>query len=445
MTAPPLYAHQEAGVAWLHQHPRGALWLDMGLGKTATVLTALTPAHLPALVVTTPRIARDVWPTETALWRPDLKARPVVGTIKERRRLWTVEADVYSTTYNFIEEATRTPLGGKWRTVILDESSAFKSPGSKRFKQAKRLVRDVPHVWELTGTPAPNGLMDLWAQVFLLDRGARLGKTITAFRDRYFNPGRRLANGVIANWEPKEGADQAIHQALDDVVFSMTNVGRVDLPEMIINPVGVILPDKAVRAYQEMRKKMVVDLTLLGGVPHSATSAAALSNRLSQIAAGVIYHDDQVNGEHDVIHTAKMEALDEILAGTPDNLLVFYRYKAEWDMITQRHPEAVHVTDPTAVMRWNRGEIRILGAHPASAAHGLNLQHGGHTTVWTTPPWSLDHWLQANKRLHRPGQKHTVMIHVLTATGTIDERVLNVLEGKERVQDALLNHLEIPL
>lgn len=435
-----LYPYQQAGVSFLQSRPSAALWLDMGLGKTATSLSALTADHLPALVVAPPRVANITWPEETETWRPDLRIQPVSGPPARRRELWREPADVYAVSRELMAEAVK--AGPKWRTLIIDEASGFKDRSTKRWRAARAIARmdSCEHVWELTGTPSPNGYLDLWAQVYLLDGGARLGRTLTAYRDRYFIPAGRLPSGVITGWAAREGAQDRINELLEDIAMSMSTEGRVELPEQVMNIVPVDLTPAAVRAYKDMKYKMVADLTLLGGVTHSAQTAATVSNRLSQIAAGFIYDDD--GGSYDILHKAKVDALGEVLAETGSPVLCFYRYRAERDLIQRAYPFARSIDSPETIKAWNSGSIPLLLAHPASAGHGLNLQRGGHTIVWTSLPWSLELWQQANKRLHRQGQQSTVMVHVLEARGTIDGSILAVLNQKADAQTALMNHLE---
>lgn len=434
-----LHAYQEAAVQHLREHDRSALWLDMGLGKTATVLSALEERHLPALVTAPARVVRDVWPQEAATWRPDLRVVPVVGTPAQRARAWAAPADIYCVSHQLLGEADRRHT---WHTLIIDEASGFKNRQSRRWKHARLLSRrpGCGHVWEMTGTPSPNGLLDLWSQIYLLDQGQRLGSTLTQYRERYFVPTGQLRSGVITGWAPRLGAPERIHALLEDIVLSMSAGGRLDLPPISYNTIGVDLPAGVRRIYRQMATSLVADLSLVGGVVHTAASAAVASNRLSQISAGVLY-DDQ-GGGYDILHRAKINALEELCMYASSPVLVFYRYRAERELIEAALPDAVHIDQPGSVAAWNRGEIPVLLAHPASAGHGLNLQRGGHTIVWTSLPWSLEQWQQANKRLLRQGQEHPVVVHVLEGRGTIDSQIRRVLDKKADVQSALLQHLE---
>ena len=370
------------------------------------------------------------------------------GTPAQRVAALTSDADIIVIGRDTLGDAL--PYAPKFRTLILDELSGFKSRSSLRWKAARKLVAtpNIDNVWGLTGTPSPNGLGDLWAQVFLLDGGARLCRTLTAFRDRFFVPGRQLSNGVITEWNLRPGADIAIHSLIDDICLSMETDGRIVLPPVTYNRVVVPLPEPARQLYRRMARDLVADLDMLGGEVHTAVNAAALSSKLSQISAGFMYVDDAQFRDmaYDRIHSEKVRAILEIVEGTGSPVLVFYRFKAERDMLQQALGAIAHTIDaPDAIERWNRGELPVLLAHPASAGHGLNLQSGGHTIVWASLPWELELHEQANKRLARQGQKHPVLIHYLLSPNTVDSAILDRLRTKKSVQDALLAHLESPL
>lgn len=434
-----LHPYQLAAVDHLRRRPRAALWLDMGLGKTATVLTALEQRHLPALVTAPARVVRDVWPAEGAKWRPDLRVVSVVGTPAQRARAWATPADVYCVSHSLLGEAEKQH---PWSTLIIDESSGFKNRQSKRWKAARAISRlpSCAHVWQMTGTPSPNGLVDLWAQVYLLDYGERLGRTLTQYRSRYFMPTGQLPSGIITGWAPRPGAPERIHALLNDIAVSMGTEHRLELPPLTHNRVEVDLPRGVQKIYKQMATSLVADLTMLGGVVHTAATAAVASNRLSQISAGFLYDDE--GGGYDLLHSAKTDALAEIVEYATSPVLVFYRYQAERDMILSALPQARHIDSLSSMDEWNSGQVPVMLAHPASAGHGLNLQYGGHTIVWTSLPWSLEQWQQANKRLLRQGQTDPVVVHVLEARGTIDRDIHRVLTEKAGVQSALLNHLE---
>jgi SNF2 family DNA or RNA helicase len=445
-----LRGYQRTAVAYLHDRGRAGLFLDMGLGKTATVLSALTPEHLPALVLAPKRVAEEVWPVEAAKWRPDLTVALAAGSKAKRHRVLRDGADVTVLGVDNLGDLAELDLLDAYETVVIDESSKFKSHRSARFKAVRELRSCA--LWLLTGTPAPNGLLDLWSQVYLLDGGARLGKNISAYRARYFQVGTFrggrpaiLPNGTVAKWDPKPGAPEAIQRALEDLCLYMSSEGLVDVPEVTENLIAVPLPAAARRAYQTLRKDMVLQLDILDGVTYSAPTAAQLSSKLSQLVAGFLYHqDDRGNPlpSWSPVHSERVNAVVEVVEGTGSPVLVFYRFRAELERLREALPTARHIDEPGVVAEWNAGTVPVLLAHPSSAGHGLNLQHGGHTAVWTSLPWSLDEWSQGNARLARPGQQHPVVIHTLVSPGTIDRAILDALAGKASVQEALLNHLE---
>lgn len=448
---PELHDYQVVGRDYLRAHDRAGLFLDMGLGKTAVALRALEPRHLPVLVSAPKRVALEVWPAEAKLWRPDLTIDVVQGSPAERATiLKNSRADILVMGRDLFFETL--PYAKRYRTLIIDELSGYKSKTSTRWKTANRLQKVIPHLWGLTGTPSPNGLLDLWGQMYLLDLGKRLGTSVTGYRDRYFTPQKsvfvpKLGRKVPIDYQPNPGAPARIHALIADVCLSMQTEGRIKLPDFTINRVVVPLPREAIKAYQDMERDFVANLEILGTI-HSAANAAVLTSKLSQITAGFLYNDDQdVNPGWSWIHDAKVAALGEIIEAVDSPLLVFYRYKAELKRILEKYPQATDVHRERDVQeRWNAGEIPLLLAHPASAGHGLNLQKGpGHTMVWTTLPVDLEHWDQANKRLHRQGQRNPVVSHVLHSPGTVDALDWARLVDKKSVQDALMDYLEAPL
>lgn len=447
-SAPPLHDYQRLGVRYLHNHDRCALFLDMGLGKTATVLTALEPRHLPVLVVAPKRVAQHVWPEEARLWRRDLRLVHAVGTPAQRARILQSDADIIVIGRDNLRDAIS--HAKRFKTFIMDEMSSFKNRQAARWAAAHKIAQKVPHVWGLTGTPAPNGLLDLWAQIRLLDGGERLGKYITHYRGRYFVAGRQLSNGVVTEWNLRDGADAKIHALLEDITLAMKSNGRVDVAEPVFNRVRVDLPPKARTEYKRMKDDLVNDLTLIGGEIHTAANAAVVTSKLSQMTAGAILHDDADlrGGTYDVVHHEKVRAVREIVDGNAGQpVVVFYWFKAELELLKAEFGPDLHTLDEEdVVMAWNAGKVPVLALHPLSAGHGLNLQHGGHIAVWTTlPMMNLEAWQQANKRLARQGQKHQVVVHVLEVPRTVDVVQWDRLVLKKSVQDALTAHLESPI
>lgn len=455
-----LRPYQEEAISFLQARNSAALFLDMGLGKTAISLSALTKDNGPTLVVAPKRVAEEVWPVEAELWRPDLSVNVVKGPRAARMEsLRGPLADITVVGRDVFRDVTDDrKLTGRWSTLILDELSGFKSRSSLRWKTAmkvRRAMADTPRVWGLTGTPAPNGLMDLWAQVALLDDGARLGRTLTMYRDRYFHATRRLPNGVQIGFELRPGADAAIRERLADLCLSMGIEGRVHVPEVTYNQIHIPLSDSVMRAYDRMRQTLVADLKELGlTAQHTAVNAASVTNRLSQMSAGFLYPDEgPESGPATRIHDHKLQVIREIVDNAQGNpVLIFYRYQEEAKMIKEALAKksgdfmaghaALTPDSHNWYQRWNEGRIPVLLAHPASIGHGLNLQHGGHTIVWSSLPWGLEEWQQGNTRLARSGQTKPVVVHMLMSPGTVDMAIEARLNERKSVQDALMDHLE---
>lgn len=432
-----LHAYQELARDFLRNQERGAgLFLDMGLGKTATTLSALEPRHLPALVVAPKRVAEHVWPAERKLWRSDLSLALAAGTPSQRKAALAAGADITVIGRDNLADAD--PV---YRTVILDELSSFRSRSTARWKAARQLCVRADYVWGLTGTPTPSSYLDLWAQVFLLDRGKRLGTTLGGYRERYFKAYGQLPSGILIDWRPRPGAEARIRELIEDMCLYMSSADELDLPPVTYNTVEVDLPPAARKQYEQFRKELILEL---GDDVHSAANAAVLSNKLSQVSAGFVFSDEQ-DGTYTVLHSAKLDALREIVDGTGDNILVFYNYRPEAARIKAAFPQARYVDEPGALEAWTRGELPMLLAHPASAGHGLNLQTGGHTIVWSSLTWDLELYLQANARLARQGQTHPVVVHSLECDRTVDKVMAERLQGKTTTQQGLLDHLRSPL
>jgi hypothetical protein len=417
--------------------------MEPGLGKTATALSALTPEHLPALVIAPKRVAVRVWPKEASIWRPDLDIAVAVGPPAKRQRLLASKADIITVTQDSIKDV---PEKHKFRTVIIDESHNFKSRDTQRWRIGRKITKRAEHVWLLTGTPTGNSSMDLWAQAYLLDNGERLGVEIAgkkntgivAFRNRYFSPALILDSGVVAKWEPKPGADQRIVQLVSDICLSMKAEDYLDMPDLFTNKVEVDMPAVAQRAYEGLRDELVADLEILGSTIHTAANSAVLTNRLSQVTAGFLYGDETKAVTR--LHRAKIDALQGIAEEAGSPLLVAYRFVEEAKMIREAFPDARGVDDRGALDDWDRGRVPMLLAHPQAAGAGLNLQAGGHHIVWTSPIWSMIDYQQFNGRLYRQGQGHPVIVHHLMAE-KVDREALKVVQGKKRLLDAVLDTL----
>lgn len=427
------------------------LFLDMGLGKTVTTLTAVKELKYnrfevrKVLVIAPKKVAEGTWTKEKDKWDHTrmLRVSQVLGSQAKRIRALNTPADIY-----IINRENVAWLVDYYRNawpfdmVVVDESSSFKSHKSKRFKALASMGGHIGRMVELTGTPSPNGLNDLWSQVFLLDGGERLGKRYTQFRERYFDPGDR-GNNVIYNYRAKPGSEESILEKISDICISMKAEDYLQLPDVTYHQVPVTLDARAEKEYREMERKMVLDLPE-DEEQISVASAAALSNKLLQLANGALYDDG--HGVHEV-HGCKIEAfleLIESLQGKP--ALVFYNFQHDRERILGalgksglRIRELKTTDDEDA---WNRREVDILLTHPASSAYGLNLQQGGNHVVWFGLTWNYELYTQANKRLHRQGQEEKVIIHHLVCAGTRDEDVMKALERKEDVQEWVMQSLK---
>ena len=428
------------------------LFLDMGLGKTVTTLTAIRQLKYDrfevrkVLVIAPKKVAEGTWTREKDKWEHTkiLRVSPVLGSQAKRIRALNTPADIY-----IINRENVCWLVDYYRNdwpfdmVVIDESSSFKSHTAKRFKALASISSRITRLVELTGTPSPNGLDDLWSQVFLLDGGERLGKRYTQFRERYFDPGRRGADGMVYDYKAKPGSEQSILERISDICISMKAEDYLQLPDIIYHTVPVVLDPKALKAYQEMERKMVLELPE-DEEEISVTSAAALSNKLLQLANGALYDDGHQVHE---IHDCKLEAFTELiesLQGKP--ALVFYNFQHDKTRILKALEKTKlrirELKKPQDEDDWNAGKIDILLVHPASAAYGLNLQQGGNHVIWFGLTWNYELYTQANKRLHRQGQTEKVIIHHLVSTGTRDEDVMQALEKKDDVQNWVMESLK---
>ena len=387
------------------------------------------------LVIAPLRVAESVWGTEAKKWDhlKHLRISKVLGTEKERIQALNAIADIYvinrENTKWLVDYYKK---NWPFDMVVIDELSSFKSHKAQRFKALRKVRPLVKRMVGLTGTPAPNGLLDLWPQVYLLDSGQRLGKTLTGYRERYFLPDKRNHN-IIFSYKPKDGAEEAIYNKLADICISMKSGDYLNIPERMDNVVPVQLPPKVMEKYRQLERDLLLPL-LNGDVV--AGSAAVLANKLLQMTGGAVYDED---GGVQEIHNEKLNALEDLIeAANGKPVLVYYAYRHELERI-QKCFDCRVLDKPKDIEDWNKGEVPVMMAHPASAGHGLNLQNGGSTIIWFGLPWSLELYQQANARIHRQGQKKTVVVHHLAAKGTIDEDVMQVLKNKEAGQEALLN------
>lgn len=390
------------------------------------------------LVIAPLRVAEDTWTREAEKWDhlKHLRIAKVLGSEQRRLAALNMSADIYVINRENVEWLVN-HYGKEWPfdMVVIDELSSFKSPKVRRFRAIRKVRPMIQRIVGLTGTPAPNGLIDLWAQIYLLDGGERLGKTLTGYRERYFNPGRRdPRRHIVFNWVLKDYAEEAIYEKISDICMSMKASDWLKMPERIENVIEIKLDEKPRALYKQLERDLLLPYTS-GDIV--ANTAATLSNKLLQLANGAVYDE---NGGVKELHSAKLDALEDVLEsanGRP--VLVFYTYRHDLDRITKRFKQARELKSASDISKWNEGQLPLLLAHPASAGHGLNLQAGGNIIVWFGLTWNLELYQQANARLYRQGQKQeSVIIHHLVASGTVDEDVMQRLSGKAVGQDALL-------
>lgn len=430
--------------------PALGLFLDMGLGKTIITLSAISElkfgrfACQKALVIAPKKVAEATWQREAAKWDnvSFLRFSTVLGSEPKRIRALNTPADIYIINReNVVWLVDYYKNDWPFDMVVVDEFSSFKSHSAKRFKALAAIRSHIKRIVGLTGTPSPNGLTDLWSQVFLLDGGERLGKYFTHFRSRYFEPGKR-SRDVIYTYAAKVGSEKAVMEKISDICISMKSEDYLQLPDVVYDTVPVVLDKKAQKAYNDLEREMV--LRLADGDCIDVASAAALSNKLQQLANGAVYDSEK---EWHEIHHCKLDAFMELieqLNGKP--ALVFYNFKHDLERLSKAlentRLRVSVLKGPKDEQAWNTGELDILLAHPASAAYGLNLQDGGNHVVWFGLNWSLELYQQANKRLHRQGQKHKVIIHHLIAEGTRDDDLIAALDKKDEAQEYVMQSLK---
>jgi len=440
-----LHPYQEKGVNFILDRKQCALFLDMGLGKTATTLTAISDmldsfVIKKILVIAPLRVCNSVWHQESRKWEhlKDLRISVCTGSAARRKAALNRKSDIYLINREnvmwLVEECKKFR---KWPfdCVVVDESSSFKNPSAKRFKKLKTVLKHIKVMILLTGTPSPNGLLDLWSQMFLIDQGGALGKTMTKYKQRFFE-----SDYFGYTWTPKEDSDRKIHALINHQVLSMSAKDYLEVPERIDIYERVQLPDVVMKSYREFKRDLLIELST--GEEIEAVNLAVLGNKLLQYANGAIYTDD--SGSWTEIHKAKLDAMSDIITDNPnENILVAYNYKTDLIRLQKRFPSAeVLDKSPKSVDRWNNGEIKLLLAHPGSCGHGLNLQYGGSMIVYFGLNWSLELDMQMIARIHRQGQTRPVRVVRIVADGTIDERVLSVLAGKECTQNDLIQALK---
>lgn len=444
--------YQKYSIEFVKTHPIAALLLSMGLGKTSTTLTALDDLlfdsfEIHKVLVIAPLRVTKVWLDEVKKWNHlnYLRCSVVAGTEQERKRALWANADIYIINRENVQWLIdESGIQFDFDTLVVDELSSFKNFKTKRFKSLMKVRPMVKRVIGLTGTPTSNGLMDLWSEFKLLDQGKRLGRFITNYRDQYFRPDKR--NGqVVFSYKPLPFAEDAIYDKISDITISMKANDYLNMPELISNHIEVEMSEKEMKVYQELKQELVITL---GDEDVTASNAASLSNKLTQMANGAIYLD---NHESAIIHDRKLDALEDLIEAQCDKpVLVAYWFKHDLDRIKNRLEELKvnfkEIKTEASIEDWNKGNIEVGLIHPASAGHGLNLQEGGSTLIWFGLTWSLELYEQTNARLYRQGQKdRCVVIEHIVTKGTIDEQIIKALEEKDKSQSRLIDAVKANL
>ena len=448
------YPHQRAGIKWITERPACALLWGMGTGKTVTTLTALDLLlndYLedgPVLVIAPKRVAEHTWSKECQKWPhlSHLRVCKIMGTAQQRiEAVHSIFEGPFADVYVINRENVVwlvEMLGQRWPfpIVVIDELSSFKSAQAKRWKALRRVRGRIRRLIGLTGTPRPNGIEDLWPEVYMLDQGERLGRTLGAFRARYLVP-EKMSGHIVYSYRPKEGAEEEVYAKLSDICMSIKKEDVLSLPGQIYEDIELTAPPAVLKQYKQFERDKVLECLDADGEIVAGTEAA-LTNKLLQFANGAIYDMD---GAVHRLHDVKLDALEELIeeAGG-DPVLVLYAYKHDAERIRERITCRA-LDKPEDIDAWNRGEIPVALAHPASIGHGLNLQEGGHILIWFGLPWSLELYQQANERLNRPGQKNVCRVYHLILQGTHDERVLKSLNKKEKGQAAAIEALRLEI
>lgn len=446
--------YQRYAIAFIESHPVSAVLLDMGLGKTSITLTAINDLLFDSflvhkvLIIAPLRVARTTWTAEVDKWNhlQNLICSVAVGTESERRNALLKRADIYIINREnigwLVEESG---VLFDYDMIVIDELSSFKNHKAKRFKSLMKVRPTVNRIVGLTGTPAGNGLMDLWAEFRLLDMGQRLGRFISRYRDKFFIPDKR--NGqIVYSYKPLPNAEKAIYEAISDITISMKAADHLNMPELISTDYLVDMDDKEREIYERFKKNLVIELS--SDKELTASNAATLSGKLSQMANGAVYDEA---GKCCRIHDRKMDALEDLIEsanGKP--VLVAYWFRHDLIRIMERLKKAgvyfCVISSDQSIKDWNNGKIAVGLIHPASAGHGLNLQNGGSILVWFGLTWSLELYQQTNARLWRQRQKSgTVVITHIVTRGTVDEQIVKALQRKELTQSALIEAVKANL
>ena len=435
------YEYQQYATRFIEKNEVAAIFLECGLGKSVITLTAIknliAKGEVKKVLVIAPlRVGKTTWPDEIEKWEhlKGLTYSVAIGTVKERESALRKNADITIINRENVEWLiAKSGVPFDYDMVVIDELSSFKSYKAKRFKYLLKARSTVERIVGLTGTPSSNGLMDLWAQFRLLDLGERLGRYITRYREGYFTPDKRNAQ-VVFSYKPLPGAEEKIYDKIGDITISMKAKDYLKMPDLVMNTVKVKMSDKDGAIYEQLKDDMFIDIR---EEEIDVANAAALSNKLQQLANGAIYGADKKVIR---IHDGKLDALEDLIEsanGKP--VLVAYWFKHDLERIKERFPFVREIKTPDDIKAWNKGEILVGIIHPASAGHGLNLQQGGSTMIWFGLTWSLELYQQTIARLYRQGQTKTVVVHHIVTEGTIDELMLVSLDRKEKRQDALID------
>ena len=435
------YEYQQYATRFIEKNEVAAIFLECGLGKSVITLTAIknliAKGEVKKVLVIAPlRVGKTTWPDEIEKWEhlKGLTYSVAIGTVKERESALRKNADITIINRENVEWLiAKSGVPFDYDMVVIDELSSFKSYKAKRFKYLLKARPTVERIVGLTGTPSSNGLMDLWAQFRLLDLGERLGRYITRYREGYFTPDKRNAQ-VVFSYKPLPGAEEKIYDKIGDITISMKAKDYLKMPDLVMNTVKVKMSDKDGAIYKQLKDDMFIDIR---EEEIDVANAAALSNKLQQLANGAIYGADKKVIR---IHDGKLDALEDLIEsanGKP--VLVAYWFKHDLERIKERFPFVREIKTPDDIKAWNKGEILVGIIHPASAGHGLNLQQGGSTMIWFGLTWSLELYQQTIARLYRQGQTKTVVVHHIVTEGTIDELMLVSLDRKEKRQDALID------
>ena len=466
--------YQSFATEFILSHPVAAILLQMGLGKSVITLTAmrelLSKGEVQHVLVIAPlRVARDTWPEEIRKWDhlKTLTYSVAIGSPAERRAALMKDCDVTiinRENVSWLVEQSGIPF--RWDMVVIDELSSFKNWQAKRFRSLIKVRPCVKRIVGLTGTPSPNGYMDLFAEYRLLDMGDRLGRNIGRYRDAYFTPDR-WGNGQVYSWKLRLGADKAIWRKIQDITVSMKSVDHLKMPECVYNKVLVHMDEKERAQYETLKEELFLQIVSrsrkgaplkegraeggLGGdrkapqvLTIDAKNASVLCGKLAQLANGAVYSD---NGQVAHIHDRKLDVLEDLIESANGNpLLVAYWFQHDLWRMKERFPDLRVLRSSEDIRDWNAGKIPLAAIHPASAGHGLNLQAGGSTLVWFGLTWSLELYQQTNARLWRQGQQaETVVIHHIITEDTIDEQIMAALSRKDQSQEKLIDAVKAQL